>query len=222
MTFLRREKRFLVQVETAGRVFWVHCNNSGSMLGLLKPGAPALVSPAPNTSRRLPYTLEALSSGGVWVGVNTLVPNRLLKRAWETGTLPETLGYEAFKAEAKVGQSRLDAVLNGPHGTLWVETKNVTLVEDAVACFPDAVTQRGRRHLQDLMGLVERGMRAACLYVVQRGDADCFGPADFIDPVYASLFWQAMDRGVEIWPYRADVTPKGVALGPRLQLAAPA
>jgi len=216
--FKRREKRFLVEVERGGESFWVHCNNSGSMLGLLRPEREVLISPALRPGRRLPYTLELVKLGGSWVGVNTLTPNRILQTAWKLGVLSETMGYENFHSEAKIGSSRLDAALSGADGTLWIEAKNVTLVEDGAACFPDAVTQRGQKHLLELMTLAAAGNRVACFYLVQRSDAACFAPADFIDPDYARLFWQAVDRGVEMWPYQASVTPAGIGLGPRLPL----
>jgi sugar fermentation stimulation protein A len=216
--FCRREKRFLIEVEADGERFWVHCNNSGSMLGLLRRGARVLISPALGRDRRLAYTLELVQLDSIWVGVNTLVPNRILHLAWKAGILPEVLGYEHFRREAKVGQSRLDAVLNGPCGTLWIEAKNVTLVEDDAACFPDAVTTRGQKHLRELIQLAHKGDRVACFYLVQRPDADCFGPADFIDPAFADLFRQALREGVEAWPYRALVSPDGIGLGPRLPL----
>jgi sugar fermentation stimulation protein A len=219
--FRRREKRFLVEVEAARERFWVHSNNSGSMLGLLQPGREVLISPAQRPGRRLPYTLELVRLADVWVGVNTLTPNRILQKIWEQGLLPEASGYERYQGEARIGASRLDAALTGPNGTLWVEAKNVTLVEDGVACFPDAVTQRGQKHLMELMALAAAGNRVACFYLIQRSDAACFGPADFIDADYARLFWQAVEHGVEIWPYQASVTPAGIGLGPRLPLLAP-
>jgi sugar fermentation stimulation protein A len=214
--FIRREKRFLVEVRCGGERLWVHCNNSGSMLGLLHPETSVWLSPAAGANRRLPFTLELIENRGQWVGVNTLVPNRLLRLAWRQGLLPETLGYEEFRGEARTGGSRLDAFLSGSAGTLWVEAKNVTLVEDEVACFPDAVTERGQKHLRELMHLARSGARAAIFYLVQRSDGDCFGPADFIDPEYADLFWEALDAGVEAWPYRASLSPAGIGLGPRL------
>jgi sugar fermentation stimulation protein A len=217
-TFCRREKRFLVEVEADGERFWVHCNNSGSMLGLLRRGTSVLISPARQRERRLAYTLELVQWDSIWVGVNTLVPNRILHLAWKAGLLPEVRGYEHFQSEAKSGQSRLDALLTGSRGTLWVEAKNVTLVEDATACFPDAVTVRGQKHLRELIQLARGGDRVACLYLVQRADADCFGPADFIDPAFADLFREAFREGVEAWPYRALVSPEGIGLGPRLPL----
>jgi sugar fermentation stimulation protein A len=217
-TFSRREKRFLVEVQAGNEKIWVHSNNSGSMLGLHRPGATVLISPASRPDRKLLYTMEMVQLDAIWVGVNTLVPNRLLYRAWEACLLPELIGYERFKQEARSGESRLDAYLDGPRGGLWIETKNVTLVEDEVACFPDAATIRGQKHLRELIRLAQEGVRAACFYLVQRADARCFGPADFIDPAFADLFWEALDKGVEMWPYQALVTPEGIGLGPRLAL----
>ncbi len=155
------------------------------------------------------------------VGVNTLTPNRMLYAAWEAGSLEEMEGYEHFQKEAKIGQSRLDAHLTGGRGDLWVECKNVTMVEDGVACFPDAVTERGQKHLRELMALAEAGSRVALFFLVQRPDGGCFGPADFIDPMYADLFYQALDAGVEAWPYEAHVDTKGISLGRRLEVVQP-
>jgi len=187
-------------------------------MGLLRRGAPVIVSPAERQVRKLPYTLELIKVDGVWVGVNTSVPNRVLHLAWRCGVLPEALGYECFRGEAKAGRSRLDAALSGTRGTLWVEAKNVTLVEDGVAYFPDAVTQRGCKHLADLISLARQGQRVACFYLVQRGDAQCFAPADFIDPDFASLFHEAMSQGVEMWTYQATVSPEGIGLGPKVRV----
>ena len=217
--FLRREKRFRVEVETeAGRI-WIHTNNSGSMMGLLRPGAEVFISPALRPGRKLPYTLELAKVHGFWVGVNTSVPNRLLHAAWKAGLLPEAAGYESFRKEATVDDSRLDALLEGPRGRLWVEAKNVTMVEDDVAAFPDAVTIRGQKHIRELMTLVGNGDRVACFYLIQRPDGRCFAPADYVDPDFARLFWEGHTSGVEAWPYLALVSPEGISLGPRLPLA---
>ena len=99
-TFCRREKRFLVEVQAGSERIWVHTNNSGSMLGLLKPGATVLISPALQPGRKLLYTLEMVQLDSIWVGVNTLVPNRLLYRAWEADLLPEVNGYDIFQARS--------------------------------------------------------------------------------------------------------------------------
>jgi sugar fermentation stimulation protein A len=145
----------------------------------------------------------------------------MLRKAWETGAIPEMVGYKHFKSEAKVGDSRLDAYLSGTPGDLWVECKNVTMVEDGVACFPDAVTERGQKHLRELMALAKSGARVALFFLIQRPDGECFGPADFIDPVYAELFYEALDQGVEAWPYVADVDAEGISLGRRLKVVLP-
>lgn len=216
--FISREKRFLVYVEMNGQRVVVHTNNSGSMMGLLRPGMDVFLSPAASSGRRLPYTLELVRPADDWIGVNTLVPNRLLKKAWEAGAMPELRNYTEYRAEAVRGDSRLDARLSGPVGDFWIEAKNVTMVEDGVACFPDAVTERGQKHLRELMDLAANGIRVGVFLAVQRGDGHCFGPADFIDVAFADLFWQAAKRGVEFMPYVVHASPAGIALGPRLPL----
>jgi len=119
--------------------------------------------------------------------------------------------------EAKRGQSRLDGLLTAPGlPPLWVECKNVTMVEDNAACFPDAASERGQKHLRELMDIVACGERAAMFYLVQRPDGECFAPADFIDPAYATLFYEALSAGVEMYPFRALVSPAGIDLGPML------
>ena len=230
--FLRRFKRFFVAARLPdhdGEIL-AHTNNTGTMLGMLKEGSPALFSPADNPARKLQWTLEALwlggaypdeqalpaghtpwrGPGGFWAGVNTSVPNRLLEAAFYAGRLPWAAGYTLFRRECRYGESRLDACLEGPGlPRLWVECKNVTLVEDDVALFPDAVSERALKHLGTLSNLPQ-GERAAMFYVIQRPDARCFKPADIIDPAYAEGFWQAVDRGVEIHPVVVDVTPEGL------------
>ncbi len=216
--FLRREKRFFVSVELDGQVVQAHTNNTGTMLGLLRPGAPVLLSPAANPERKLKWTVEALGQkdgeGFFWVGVNTSMPNRLLMAFFEAGCLPWTEGYTALKREAVNGESRLDGLFTGPGvPDLWVECKNVTLVEDCEAAFPDAVTARGAKHLQTLMRLKAEGARAAMLYVVQRPDGKCFRAADYIDPTYAEALAEAVAAGVEVYPVVADVREEGIFYG---------
>lgn len=221
-TFLRREKRFKVLVELDGCQTWVHTNNSGSMRGLLTPGIAALVSPAGNPNRTLAWTLEALEVPGGWASVNTLAPNRLLRAAFEQRQLPELADCTEYRAEARVGASRLDALLHGPAGEVWVEAKNVTLASGPAALFPDAATERGRKHLGELMILAGQGCRVAMFYLVSLPQARCFAPAADIDPAYAELFFQALTAGVEAWPYQAVVAEDGLRLGQRLPLCLPA
>ncbi len=230
-SLLRREKRFTaVTLDEAGDEVRAHTNNTGSMLGLLRPGTAALLSPAANPDRALKWTLEALALPGghrginpAWVGVNTLTPNRLLAAAWKAGLLPEATAYPRMTPEAKTGDSRLDARFDGADGDglppLFVECKNVTLVEDGQAQFPDAASERGRKHLSELTRLVGEGCRAALFFLVQRPDGDCFAPAEAIDPDYAEGLAVALRAGVEVWAWRARITEAGIHLAERLALA---
>lgn len=214
--FVRREKRFFVHARLDGQEVAAHTNNTGTMLGLLRPGAPVLLSPAADPKRRLKWTLEAIGQpdgrgGSFWVGVNTSMPNRLLSALFAHGLLPWAAGYTALKREAVNGESRLDGLFTGAGlPDLWVECKNVTLVEDCAAAFPDAVTSRGAKHLHTLMRLRADGHRAAMLYVVQRPDGACFRAADYVDPAYAEALYEAADAGVEVRPVVVDVREDGI------------
>ena len=217
--FLRREKRFFVIAELDGKIITAHTNNTGSMLGMLRPGAPVLLSPATTPGRKLAWTVEAIGQPGgtpgafFWAGVNTSVPNRFLEAAFRAHLLPWTEGYDGLKREAACGESRLDGLFTSSDASLpplWVECKNVTLVEDCVAAFPDAITARGAKHLATLARLVREGCRAAMLYLVQRPDGQGFGPADYIDPAYAAAFYDAVAEGVEIHAVTAKVTEEGI------------
>ena len=166
-----------------------------------------------------PATAAQCVSPGFWEGVNSSVPNRMLEAAFHAGRLTFASGYTSLTREAKRGQSRLDGLITGPGlPPLWVECKNVTMVEDDAACFPDAASERGQKHLRELMDIVAQGERAAMFYLVQRQDGRCFAPANFIDPEYARLFYEALACGVEMYPYRALVSRDGIDLGGILPL----
>ena len=225
--FVRREKRFFVHVLINGMPDVAHTNNTGSMLGLLRPGAFVLLSPALNPERRLRWTLELVRVGvgpenavasdlqkGFWVGVNTSTPNRLLEAAFHAGKLPWASGYTYFSREKSRGDSRLDALLEGPNlPRLWVECKNVTLAEDDVALFPDAVSARGVKHLETLESIVRDGERGVMFYCIQRPDGCCFAPADMIDPAYARAFHHARTMGVEMYAHQTVLSPDGIDIG---------
>ena len=211
-----RRKRFLMDVEADGVAFTAHTNNTGSMLGLLRPGSPVLLSVSDSPTRKHACTVEAVGLGGFWVGVNTAMPTRVLRAAWAAGLLPGLGGYDAFRAEPRFGEGRLDALLSGPAGELYVETKNVTMVEDCAAQFPDAVSERASKHMRELARLAREGVRSAVFFAVQRPDAECFTPAEVVDPLYAQALRAALDAGVEAWPYVVDVAEDGLRLGRRL------
>lgn len=211
-TFLGRRQRFFADVRLDdGTEEAAHCPNTGSMRGCLFPGHRALLWESPNPARRLRYTWKAVEAGGFWVGVDTAVPNRLAEAAVQAGALPGLAGFATVRRERRMGErSRVDLLLEGSGGRCWVEVKNVTLVEGGAARFPDAVTERGLKHLGELAARVAEGDRAAMVYVVQRGDADRFEPAADIDPAYARGLAAAVDAGVEAYALATRVSPEGV------------
>ena len=217
---VKRHQRFFADVRlTGGRLVTAHCPNSGSMLGCKEPGSPVYLSHQTGRGRKLAWTWEMVRIGRTWVGVNTLWPNRLVVEAIEDGTLGELQGYAGIRREVRVSpRSRLDLLLEGGSDRCWVEVKSVTLRTGGLAAFPDAVTERGRKHLRELVRLARRGHRAALVFVVQRGDCAAFRPAYEIDPEYGRGLRRARDAGVEILPYQARVTPREITLTRRLEL----
>jgi len=219
-TLIHRYKRFLADVRLPdGETITVHCPNSGSMKGCAEPGSSVLLSRSTNLKRKLPFTLELIRINSQWIGINTMRPNHLVREAISQGTIPELSGYEDIRSEVKYGNnSRIDLLLSGPAGSCYVEVKNVTLLCGEEAQFPDAVTTRGQKHLRELMQVVQTGGRGVIFFVVQRADAQTFGPADSIDPNYGELLRLAMQNGVEALAYQAHVGPEEIYLTRRLQI----
>ncbi len=199
---IKRYKRFLadVQLIESGRTVTAHCPNSGSMKGCSEPGSQVFLSESNNPKRKLKYTWELLQGSGTMIGINTQVPNKLVKQAIENGLIEELSGYDRVKAEIKTSEhTRLDLLLEKDTGEkCYVEIKNCTLVENKVAMFPDAVTIRGQKHLTELEGLVSKGHRGVIFYLIQRMDAKSFRPADMIDKTYAEKLKRAVINGVEV------------------------
>ena len=217
-TLIRRYQRFLADVELDdGSLVTAHTPNTGSMLGCARPGSRVLLSRSDNPGRKYPHSWELVHTDGLWVGINTQLPNRLAREGIENGVIAELAGYRSIRAEVPYGVgSRIDLLLSGERGHCYVEVKNVTLVEKGCALFPDAVTARGQKHLRELMEVVRLGHRGVNLFVVQRGDGDCVSPADAIDPAYGALLREAAGAGVELLAYRATVTRTEIRLSQRL------
>ncbi len=197
---VKRYKRFMADVLLPdGTTVTVHCPNSGFMKGLVDPGNPVWISRSPNEARRLKHTLEIVEVGGVKVGVNTQHPNLLVREALESGVLDIPFQGE-IRREIKYGvNSRIDLLLEDLKGRpLYVEVKNVTLKEGSLALFPDSVTERGKKHLEEMMNVVKEGGRALMMYVVQRSDCESFSVARDIDPLYAEALGRAQAGGVEL------------------------
>ena len=218
-TLIRRYKRFLVDVRLEdGTELTAHTPNTGTMLGCSETGSRVYLSPATTPGRKLPFTLEVVDAGPSLVGVNTLLPNRLLYQATSAGLPPDLAGYHAVRREVKVGEhSRIDLLLQqAGRRPCYVEIKNVTLARQGVACFPDAVTARGQKHLRELALLHRQGHRAVILFAVQRNDCQSMAPADDIDPDYGAALREVVEAGVEAMAFHLEVRVEGVRLGRRL------
>jgi sugar fermentation stimulation protein A len=216
---IARYKRFMADVKLGnGHVVTAHCPNSGSMKGCSEPGSMVWISRSNNLHRRLRYTWEMIKTVSSLVGVNTLVPNRLVAHSIVTGQISELSGYEKLYREVKCGtNSRLDLLLERPTGELcFIEVKNCTLVRDGVAYFPDAVTSRGRKHLVELQEQVKAGNRGVIFFLIQRMDAKTFSPADHIDPAYGNELRAAFRHGVEILAYDVNLNLERIAINKRL------
>lgn len=218
-TLVQRYKRFLADVRLAGgEIVTAHCTNTGSMMGCKEPGSAVYLSRSDNLTRKLPYTWELVQANGTWVGINTLHPNRLVAEAVKSGALCELDNYPAVRREVVTRQgTRLDLCLEGTDCHCYVEVKSVTLSVDGAAAFPDAISERGTKHLKELIRLKRKGYRAAVVFVIQRDDCEIFRPADEIDPEYGRWLRRAIKAGVEALPYRAKVTPGEIVLDKRLE-----
>jgi sugar fermentation stimulation protein A len=211
---LRRYKRFLADVELDdGRVVVAHVPNTGSMRACSTPGSLVWLAVHDDPRRSLAFTLEIVRAGRVLVGVNTSRTNALVEAGLRRGAIPRLAGYLEVRREVRVGESRLDLHLRGPGAReAFVEIKHVSLVEDGIACFPDAVTVRGRKHVRELAELAARGTRAVLLFAVERADGRHLAPADHVDPLYGAALREAEAAGVEVLAQRVRVTPRGLAL----------
>ena len=215
-TLIKRYKRFLADVVMEdGSEITVHTPNTGSMRGCAEPGSTVYLRDTQNPKRKYLWSWEMSTAGsGALVGVSTALANALVEEAIASGLVCDLAEYAHRKAEVKYGEnSRIDWFLSDDdRPDCYVEVKNVTMAEGELALFPDAVTTRGAKHLQELMDMVAQGNRAAMVYCIQRGDVQAFKPADTIDPTYGALLREAASNGVELYALAAEVLPTGVTL----------
>jgi len=214
---LRRYKRFFTDIELFdGRVVTAHTPNTGSMQQCAVPGHRVLISKTNNPSRKLKYTLELIRVGDHWVDTHTQRTNRLVEEALRNGWIESLRGGRVLP-EFKIGDSRIDFLLQKEDEKVLVEVKNVTLIKgETIACFPDAVTTRGQKHLRELLAAKQQGYRAVIFFLVQRSEATSFIPADHIDPDYGRLLREVVAGGVEALAYKTIVTPKENRVGERI------
>ncbi len=212
---LKRYKRFLADVRLdSSEVVTAHCANPGSMIGLLEENAQAFLSESQNPKRKLKFTWELVKAADSWVGVHPALANKIAEEAIREGYIRELKNCRNLRREVKYGEnSRADFLLEmQDRSVTYVEVKSVTLAENSHAQFPDAVTKRGLKHLEELMRVVKNGDRAAMLFVVQREDVRSFEPAWEIDPEYAKTLATAASQGVEVIAYDCAVSPEAVTL----------
>lgn len=224
---IKRYKRFFADVEVDGKLVVAHVPNTGSMKGCNEPGSECLISRATDPARKLQFTLEAVQADQHWVGVNTSWPNKLAVELFESKTLPHWKIYDSYQAEVKISDvSRIDLVLwnsrstetkkwklddfKKHHPVHFVEIKNVTLKKGAIAQFPDAVTERGQKHIEELATLMRRGFTTELLFIVQRADVEKFEAAADIDPRYAELLKEAMKKGLIVTVASFEISKKGI------------
>lgn len=213
-----RYKRFLADIRLLnGEITTIHCANTGAMTHCLVEDSPCWYSIADNPKRKYPYTWEiATTLDGHLAGVNTARANPLVREAIASGAITELQGYASVDAEVKYGaeNSRIDFLLKSTKKSdCYVEVKSVTLgIGDGLGLFPDAVSQRGAKHLRELMAMVEQGHRAVLLFCVQHTGINRVSPADDIDPVYGQTLRQAMVNGVEVLAYATNISADEIVL----------
>ncbi|MCL4165676.1 UNVERIFIED_CONTAM: hypothetical protein GTU68_039682 [Idotea baltica] len=225
--FIKRYKRFFADVEIQGpngtEIVTAHCPNTGSMRHCLVEGSECWISKSNNPKRKLGYTLEAVTSeNGGMAGVNTGLTNKLVKEALLERRIPELADYDDVKAEVKFGRenSRLDFLLSTEESCCYVEVKNVTLgLGGGEGAFPDAVTERGRKHIHELMYAVEQGHRAVLFFCVQHTGIERVRPAWEIDKKYSETLQEAIQKGVEVLAYGVTMRRQEFTISTRLDFS---
>ena len=213
-TLIKRYKRFKADVKLSnGHIVTAHCPNTGSMKSCSDPQRTVYLSKHNRPDRKLKYTWELIEMPTSLVGVNTGIPNKLVKKSIENRLIKELSDFEKIRSEVKYGEnSRIDILLENKNVKTFIEVKNCTLLEKGICYFPDAVTSRGLKHLQELQREVHQGNRAVMFYLIQRMDATRFEPASHIDPVYSEELKKAYENGVEILAYDVNIDTKRIAI----------
>lgn len=216
-TLIKRYKRFLADVVTPeGEMLTLHCANTGAMTGCATPGDTVWYSTSASVTRKYPHSWELTETQtDHWICVNTLRANSLVKEALTLGIIPELSGYSGVRAEVKYGteKSRIDFLLQASDRVnCYIEVKSVTLLQQSIGYFPDAVTVRGQKHLRELAKIAENGERAVLFFAVLHTGIEDVSPARHIDARYAELLAQARQSGVEVLCYKAQLSPDGMML----------
>jgi sugar fermentation stimulation protein A len=218
--FLERPNRFLVKVEIDGRPVFAHLHDPGRLRELLVPGAKLYLQKANNPQRKTRWDIILVEKGAVYVAIYSTLVNRLAKKLFANQTFPGFKSWKLVKSEPAYGNSRFDFELSRGREKMLVEVKSVSLVEDGIAPptagFPDAPTERGRRHLLELADAVSRGYKSSVIFIVTRNDATLFQPHTERDPRFAETLKQVANQGVKIHCFKCDVGRKSMALDSKI------
>ena len=217
--FIKRYKRFFVDVKINTSTITAHCPNTGSMMGLLKKGNKVWLSKSNNPKRKLKYTLEIIESKKSKVGVNTHLTNKIVFHALNNGIIEDFQNFETIKQEVNFGKNtRFDFLVSDKDKNTFIEVKNVTLSrKEKIAEFPDAITSRGLKHIQELLKAKKQGYKIYLLFVVQRNDCNQFELAKDIDPKYCELLAKAVKKNLKILCYDCKFSSKGIKLNRSIQ-----
>ena len=218
--FVKRYKRFFVDIKINSQVITAHCPNTGSMYGLLKKGNKVWVSKSSNPNRKLKYTLEIIEDQKVKVGINTHSTNKIVQDALKNNLIKELKNSLEIKPEIKFGKNtRFDFLISNKDFKAFIEVKNVTLSRiKKKAEFPDAVTSRGLKHINELINASKKGYKIFILYLVQREDCNYFSIAKDIDADYAKALTKAVKNNLNVLCYDCKFSPKGIKLNKKIKI----
>ncbi len=216
--FIKRYKRFLVDVKINNKIVTAHCPNTGSMLGLLKKGNKVWLSKSDNPERKLKYTLQIIEDKKSKVGINTHLANKIVLNALNDKLIPNFIELKSIKKEVKFGDNtRFDFLVLNDDRKTFIEVKNVTLSrKKGVAEFPDAVTSRGHKHIRELLKAKKQGYEVYLLYLIQRNDCNQFKIAKDIDKKYDELLTKAVKKNLNILCYDCKFSSKGIKLNSKI------
>ena len=218
--FIKRYKRFFVDVKICHKTVTAHCPNTGSMLGLLNKGNKVWLSKSDNPKRKLKYTLQIIEDKKSKIGINTHLTNKIVFDALEKGLIKSFSNFKEIKQEVKFGENtRFDFLVTSENKKTFIEVKNVTLSrKKGLAEFPDAVTSRGLKHINELLKANKKGFEIYLFYVIQRDDCMRFDLAKDIDPDYCELLLKAVKKNLNILCYDCKFSTKGIKLNRKIKL----
>ena len=217
--FIKRYKRFFVDVQIENKVITAHCPNTGSMKGLLKEGNKVWLSRSNNPDRKLKYTLQIIEDDNSKVGVNTHLTNKIVLDALKNNLIKEFDKNITIKPEVKFGDNtRFDFLIAKKDYKAFVEVKNVTLMrKPKIAEFPDAITSRGAKHIEGLIKASKKGYEVYIAFIIQREDCNQFAIASDIDPEYSKLLSKAIKEKLNILCYDCKFSSKGIKLNKKIK-----